>query len=133
MARLTKASKQKTTLTVRAEFQRVRGGFRFSSPLFALEGKQRDPDAAPRAGEGARFGLTVSKKVGNAVERNRVKRRLRAAVAAVRGDAPVATDFVIIARDKLLTAPFEDILKDLKRGLSRAQTMRNPANRGKPD
>lgn len=54
------------------------------------------PSAAP--GEAARLGLSVSRRVGNAVERNAWKRRLREAFRAVRGRLPAGQDFVAVVR-----------------------------------
>jgi ribonuclease P protein component len=72
------------TLRHRAEFLRVRGGGRSASPRFVLEGKLRvAPDQARQVGP--RFGFTVTKQMGNAAVRNRIKRRLRAALADAHG------------------------------------------------
>jgi ribonuclease P protein component len=49
-------------------------------------------------GLGPRLGLAVSRQLGNAVERNRIKRRLRAAFEQIEGDLPVGNDYVLIAR-----------------------------------
>ena len=65
-------------------------------------------------------GFIVSKKVGGSVERNRTKRRLRAAVAAL---FPVIAAqgyaYVIIARKSALMADFEEILRDLRYGIKK--------------
>ena len=52
-------------------------------------------------GEGPRLGLAVSRQLGGAVERNRLKRRLRAALDEVCGDLTADTDYVLIARPGL--------------------------------
>jgi ribonuclease P protein component len=52
-------------------------------------------------GEGPRLGLAVSRQLGGAVERNRLKRRLRAAFDEVSGDLTADTDYVLIARPGL--------------------------------
>ncbi len=64
--------------------------------------------------EGARIGFTVSRKVGNAVERNRVRRRLREAVRrAAEGRIRDGHDYVIIGRRAALDAPYMRIVEDL--------------------
>jgi ribonuclease P protein component len=57
------------------------------------------PQGGPDAGSGgSRLGLTVSRRVGNAVVRNRVKRRVREAFRTRRALAPAGRDLVVIAR-----------------------------------
>jgi ribonuclease P protein component len=88
-------------LTQRAEFLAAAEGRRMPVDPFVLQVRPRG-DAAP-----PRFGFTVSKKVGNAVERNRVRRRLRdivrrhAALLAQDGH-----DYVLIGRRAALQMPF---------------------------
>ena len=58
-------------LKKRPDFLSVRNGTQLRGPLFLIETKARED-----GGKEARYGLTVSKKCGNAVKRNRIKRRL---------------------------------------------------------
>ena len=73
-----------TTLKKRSEFLRIRGGDRCPSPPFVLETKMRAEQS--EASGPPRFGFTVTKAIGNAVTRNRVRRRLKAAVSVVAGE-----------------------------------------------
>jgi ribonuclease P protein component len=72
------------TLKKRAEFLRLRGGNRATCDCFALETRPRL--AVPQDAMGPRFGFTVTKALGNAVVRNRIRRRLKAAVLAINDD-----------------------------------------------
>ncbi len=123
-----------STLKKRAEFLRVRGGARLETRAFVLEGKPRAPEAEPDAGAGAaaapsagptcRFGFTITKRLGNAVVRNRIRRRLREAVRRV---APVAArpgyDYVLVVRGAALTRDFADLCRDLETALARVNRM----------
>ena len=74
------------------------------------------------AGYGVRVGFTASRKVGNAVVRNRAKRRLRAAAAQVlsnRGKSGM--DYVLIARGTTAERPFAALLADLELALHRVE------------
>ncbi|RBP06473.1 ribonuclease P protein component [Roseiarcus fermentans] len=97
----------------RAEFQRVSRGRRRTFDAFTLQGAERPGDALPEA---ARVGFTVTKKVGNAVVRNRIRRRLKAALA---GAGPLAAradcDYVLVARREALARPFAALVDDLRR------------------
>lgn len=104
------------TLKRRSEFLAVANGGRTDRRAFALQGLARgDEDAT------SRVGYTVTKKTGNAVERNRIRRRLRAAVAQLGDDTvPQGADFVIIGRRAALSLPFTDLVRDLMSGLKPA-------------
>ena len=69
----------------------------------------------------ARIGFTVTKKVGNAVVRNRTRRRLKEAVRLVLQAAPVqGVDLVVIGRDSTRSRPFPALMDDVRRALGKA-------------
>ncbi|HRN87647.1 MAG TPA: ribonuclease P protein component [Hyphomicrobium sp.] len=112
------------TLKKRAEFLRIRGGARFATPSFVLETKPRGAaqEAAPTApaGDAPRFGFTVTKKLGKAVDRNRIRRRLKAAVGLLAPSlAHRGHDYVLIARAQARDRAFTDVKKDLERAFLR--------------
>ena len=73
----------------------------------------RCPDELPYS----RFGYTASKKIGNAVARNRAKRRMRA-LATLNASAIWAhTDYVLIARKSILHTPFNKLVADMAAAL----------------
>jgi ribonuclease P protein component len=76
-------------------------------------------------GLAARIGFTATKKLGNAVARNRAKRRLRAAVQAVMPlSARPGHDYVLVARDGSLTRSFAEICSDLTLALTKVHAKR---------
>lgn len=73
-----------------------------------------EPAAHKEPHDDPRVGFTVTRKVGNAVERNRARRRLRAAASEVlERDALRGHDYVVIARRETLKRPFADLVADL--------------------
>jgi ribonuclease P protein component len=73
-----------------------------------------------------RVGYTASKRVGGAVERNRARRRLRAAVAKVIPEyAKPGYDLVLVARKGTLARPFPKLLDDLVKSLKRLKAYRS--------
>ena len=99
-------------LARRADFLRAAQARRQGTPGFLLQARQRT-DAEPA--EGWRVGFTCSKKLGNAVVRNRAKRRLREIARAVLpGAARNGWDYVIVGRPgATVTRPFDALLADL--------------------
>ena len=101
------------TLKKRSEFLALRGAKGKGTASFLLVARNRDDGTSS-----IRVGYTVTKKMGNAVRRNRIKRRLKAAAAAV---FPVSAhpgcDYVLIARPGALTRNFAELLDDMKRAL----------------
>ena len=102
-------------LRLRADFLRAAQGRRQGMPGFMLQARDRAEPAAT----GARIGFTCSKKLGNAVARNRAKRRLRdiARLVLPRLARP-GWDYVLVGRPgATATRPFADLLADLERAL----------------
>jgi ribonuclease P protein component len=91
--------------------------------------------AAPRREASAaavllRVGFTASRRIGNAVVRNRAKRRLRAVAAAVLPDqGRPGTDYVLIARAGTAERPFPELLGDLAVALRRVERGGRPDRR----
>lgn len=125
---------QLQTLKKRAEFLRLRGGARWACDCFALETKLRDA-VKPRSlalPERPRFGFTVTKAMGNAVVRNRIRRRLKAAVQALEeGVAKSSHDYVLIARPAAQTKDFALLKKALEQALQRVHHPRPERPRDK--
>lgn len=96
----------------RSEFLRAARGGRAGRPRLALQ-------AVASPGELPGIGVTVSKKVGNAPERNRVKRRLRAAVRACAAQFLPRHDYVLVGRREALAAPFGELVADLEKLIAR--------------
>ncbi|PSJ57379.1 ribonuclease P protein component [Pseudaminobacter soli (ex Li et al. 2025)] len=97
-------------LRKRAEFLAVRRGEKRRGRLFLMEVLDRGTSDAPRVG------FTVTKKVGNAVVRNRIRRRLKEAVRVhAAGDMTPGKDYVIVGREDVLTVPFEQLAAELSR------------------
>jgi ribonuclease P protein component len=106
----------------RPEFLAVAGSRRkWVAPGLILQVRAHDQRQKPADGEPAiRVGFTASKKVGNAVMRNRARRRLRAAVDLVlRPLAAPGHDFVVIARGDTANRDFIALKTDLETGLRR--------------
>jgi len=104
-------------LRQRADFLAAASSPRVATAGFVVQGRQRD-DAKP-----FRIGFTVSKKVGSAVERNRVRRRLRELVR--RDGAPLMRphcDYVLVGRRAALGRRFDVMREDLVSALRRLDT-----------
>jgi ribonuclease P protein component len=104
------------TIRKRRDFLAANRGARAATDGFVLLlHPRRDDDPA------VRVGYTVTKKIGNAVIRNRLKRRLRAVARAVLPTAaPEGTDLVLIGRSGGLTRDFASLQRDLEKAISRA-------------
>lgn len=101
-------------------------GRRFRSSAFTvqvLDAPMREAEGGDaREPGGLRLGLTASRKVGNAVKRNRIRRRLRVAAQqalAAQSDRPC--DVVIVARPETLTTGFRTLVGELSVAIERAR------------
>jgi len=113
------------TIKKRADFLSITDkGKRFITGSFILQTRPRPADHP--AQHVARFGFTVTKKMGNAVTRNRIKRRLREAVRLAGVSHALAdNDYVVIPRHKAKDCTFADLLRDMEFAFSRIIYMKN--------
>ena len=109
-------------LTKRSQFQRAARGNRAGRSAFGL---QSVPVAEAEPG----IGFTVTKKTGNSPERNRIKRRLRAAVTACARDFVPHHDYVLVGRREALSEPFAKLVADLGALIIRVHTPRSTDER----
>ena len=108
----------------RPEFLAVAAGEKVPTAAFVLQGLRRGDDGP------ARVGFTVSRKVGSAVERNRVRRRLKEAVRrSASQHMRCGHDYVIVGRRTALTVDFERLLGELRQSLIRLHEQRAPRAR----
>ncbi|MBL9095411.1 MAG: ribonuclease P protein component [Alphaproteobacteria bacterium] len=107
-------------LKTRADFLRLARGRKWAAPGLVLQ-------MAPVEGDETRAGFTVTKKIGNAVVRNRAKRRLREVARAVLPlYASPGCDYVLIAREATPDRPFASLVEDLKQALRKVHGGRPP-------
>lgn len=122
-----------SVLTKRADFVAANKGLRNARPGFVLLTRPND-------GSGLRYGVTVTKKIGNAVVRNRMKRRFRELLRAALPDHGLADhDHVLIGRAGGVERDFHTLAQELDTALTRARAgkgdaarSRRPRGRGRP-
>jgi ribonuclease P protein component len=101
-------------LKKRRDFLAAAKGHRAARRAFILEARMRGDEEPPR------FGFTVSKRTSKkAVERNRIRRRLGAAVRQAAESARRGHDYVLIGRRSALTEPFADLTSALAEAMRR--------------
>lgn len=111
-------------LTKRADFLAANRGLRNARPGFVLLTR-------PNQGQGMRYGITVTKKIGNAVVRNRMKRRFRELLRAALPEHGLPDhDHVLIGREGGRTRDFAQMGKELSFALQAAREGKgDPARR----
>ena len=100
-----------TVIRKRADFLAANRGIRVARPGFVLL-------VRPNGGQGMRYGITVTKKIGNAVTRNRAKRRLRELAREFLPElGQDGYDYVLIARDRTPVREWSKLREDVRRAL----------------
>jgi ribonuclease P protein component len=137
-------ARQEFRLRKHSDYQRVyREGKRQSLPLMTYFFAVRKPLNAPLLGgsekparhcaieipSGSRVGLTAGRVLGNAVERNRIKRRMRQAIRQAQTQLTANVDVVLHPRRTVLEAQFSEIERDVLRAFRAVQLMQKQANR----
>jgi ribonuclease P protein component len=108
----------------RTDFRAAAAGQRASVGAFVVQARRRAEDGP------VRIGFTVSGQVGNAVERNRVRRRLREMVRLSQGGGMHdGHDYVLIGRRAALAAPFGQMRRELDAALGRIHDPERPQAR----
>ena len=101
-------------LRQRADFLAAASGRKIATAAFVLQARART------AGGPVRIGFTVSRKVGTAVERNRVRRRLKEVVKrAAEGRLLGGHDYVLVGRRTALQRPFDRMVEEFETALQR--------------
>jgi len=112
----------------RSDFRTAARGERASGRAFVLQARSRGDEGA------VRVGFTVSRQVGNAVERNRVRRRLREMVRiSPTPQLCPGYDYVLIGRRAALAVPFGEMMQELDAALARIHSPLPAKRRGTGD
>jgi ribonuclease P protein component len=110
-------------LKQRRDFLAVARGASRAAPSVVVQMRNRGDDGPPRVG------FTVTRKLGGAVERNRIRRRLKEAVRlALPGRMRAGRDYVFIGRPEAKLRPFGLVMQDLVDAVGRVET--SPIGRG---
>ena len=112
-------------LRKRAQFLNAARGLRAGRAGFSLQ-----TIAVEQAEAG--IGLTVTKKVGNSPERNRIKRRLRAAAQACCGLFQTQHDYVLVGRREALSLRFSKVVSDLSSAIAKVHAKPRDAGTAGP-
>lgn len=120
-------------LKKRADFLACAKGRKQHQRAFVLQGRSRDNLLDADGAKLVRVGFTVTKKTGNSVVRNRIRRRLREAIRLAGPDvAQAGCDYVLIGRREALAAPFPELRGEIDRAFRKiflARPGAEPSNR----
>jgi ribonuclease P protein component len=118
-------------LKQRSQFKAAANGVRYHTNRMTLQSRVHADD---ESGIGLQCGLTVTRKVGHAVIRNRIRRRLRTALRQLTDDViAFDADVVVVARIDAISAPFKLLVDDLTIGLKKmARPRRNASSSPEP-
>jgi ribonuclease P protein component len=116
-----------TTLKHRAGFlAAAASGFKFVKPSVIVQARKRA--ATELSPSPIRIGFTATKKLGGAVERNRAKRRLRAAARLLVPALGLQDcDYVFVGREAAIKGTFDDLIRDMKHALKRLSEIMQPS------
>ena len=116
-------------MTRRPDYLAANAGRRVPMPGFVLLVHPRSPTEDGKM----RIGITVTKKVGNAVVRNRIKRRFRALAREILPDHGLpGADHVLIGREAALSAEWSTLREQLVKALAKSRTTAPGGNRSRP-
>jgi len=120
------------TLRQRADFLKANHGLRQGTPAFLLQARQRHKDEPSPAQ--IRVGFTCTKRVGNAVARNRAKRRLREIARAILPlEGTPGWDYVLIGRANVTASrPLDQMRRDLTGALMKLSTTKHNTTKPNP-
>ena len=100
-------------ITKKSDYLKMKTGLKFVTPGFILQGRSRNKECNFDPYH-IRYGLTCSKRVGNAVKRNRAKRIMRELARKIIINGKINSYYVLIAKTSLLEEKFDKLLLELK-------------------
>lgn len=126
-------SRHPQVIAKRADFLAANRGIRVAQPGFVLlVYPNGGPNGGPNSGKGRRYGITVTKKIGNAVVRNRMKRRFRELLWAALPERGLPDhDHVLIGREGGIGRDFAKLATELELALARAAKGKGDRRRGR--
>ena len=100
-------------ITKKSDYLKMKTGLRFVTPGFIIQGRNRKKESNFDPFQ-IRYGLTCSKRVGNAVKRNKAKRIMRELARKIIINGKINSYYVLIAKTSLLEEKFDKLLLELK-------------------